>query len=105
MAESPGTSLIARIEPLSSWQQAADAIDRAAQLIADVPAFYGYTLAAETDLDLRAATVLVQRAVRYLHSAAAREAPRLEAIEARFRARDELPPWERNLRQVTEDGD
>jgi len=93
------------VETRSSWQQAADAINRAEQLLADVPAFCGYELAPETDLELRGATVLMQRAVRYLRTAAAREAPRLEAFRADFEARGELPPWDRRTRQVTEDGD
>ena len=93
------------VETRSSWQQVAEAIDRAAQTIADIPGFYGYDLAPETDLDLRAAAVLVQRALGYLSTAASREAPRVRAIEARFEARGEQPPWDRDVTQVTEDGD
>lgn len=93
------------VETRSSWQQAAEAIDRAAQTISDIPGFYGYELAPETDLDLRAAAVLVHRALGYLCTAASREAPRLRALEARFEARGEVPPWDRDTGQVTEDGD
>ena len=93
------------VEVCGPWQKAADAIDRAAQLITDVPSFYGYRHASETELDLSAAAVLVQRALGYLRSAAAREAPRLRAVEAEFEARGEQPPWDRDPRQVTEDGD
>ncbi len=92
-------------ENQDSWQQAAEAIDRAAQTISDIPGFYGYDLAAESDLDLRAAAVLMQRALGYLCAAASREAPRLRAIEARFEARGELPPWVRGAGEGTEDGD
>jgi hypothetical protein len=90
------------VEIYSPWQQAADAIHHAERLIADIPAFDGYDLAPETDLDLRAAAVLVKRAARYLHAAAAREAPRLEAIAADFEARGVLPPWHR---ETSEEGD
>jgi len=93
------------VESRNSWQQAAEAIDRAAQTISDIPGFYGYELAPETDLDLRAAAVLVHRALGYLCTAASREAPRLRALEARFEARGEVPPWDRDTGQVTEDGD
>lgn len=93
------------VETRTSWQQTAEAIDRAAQTLADIPGFYGYELAPETDLDLRAAAVLVHRALGYLRAAAARETPRLRALEARFEAGGELPPWDRNARQVIEDGD
>ena len=96
---------VALIEGRSAWQLAADAIERAARLVAEVPGFDGYPLAPETDLDLRAAAVLMQRAVSYLHAAAVREAPRLEALEARFEARGELAPWDRRGRQLTEEGD
>jgi hypothetical protein len=41
----------------------------------------------------------------YLRAAAAREAPRLEAIEADFEARRELPPWDRDTKGVVEDSD
>jgi len=104
MAEATVVS-VAVIEARSSWELAAAAIDRAQQLIADVPGFDGYDLAPESDLDLRAAAVLLQRAVGYLQAAAVREAPRLQAIEARFEARGELPPWDRHDRRVPEDGD
>lgn len=93
------------VESRSSWQQAAEAVDRAAQTISDIPGFYGYELAAETDLDLRAAAVLMHRALGYLCAAASREAPRLRALEARFEARGEPPPWVREAGQVIEDGD
>jgi len=89
----------------SSWQQAADAIDRAQNLIADIPRFDGYELAPDTDLELRGAAVLVQRAVLYLRAAAAREAPRLEAILSEFEARGERPPWDRGTGPTVEDGD
>ncbi|MGH9641605.1 MAG: hypothetical protein ACRD3Q_04205 [Terriglobales bacterium] len=86
-------------------QQAADAIERAEQLIADIPGFYGYELDPETDLDLRAATVLAQRATAYLCAAAGREEPRLRAIEADCEARGERLPWDRDNKRVREDGD
>jgi len=105
-ARAPGAPMsITVVESRTSWQQAAEAIDRAAQTVSDIPGFYGYELAAETDLDLRAATVLMHRALGYLCAAASREAPRLRAIEAHFEARGELPPWARGAGQVTEDGD
>ena len=40
-----------------------------------------------------------------LHAAAAREAPRIEAIEADFEARGELPPWNLDTKRAVEDGD
>lgn len=93
------------VETRSSWQQAADAIDRAGKLIADIPGFEGYELAPDTALELRGPAVLVQRAVRYLCAAAAREGPRVEPVVAEFEARGEPPPWDRDTRPVTEDGD
>jgi hypothetical protein len=92
-------------ETCSPWQQVADAIDRAAGLVERIPGWDSYRCAPETDLELRGAAALVQRAVLYLRAAAAREAPRLEALEADFEARRELPPWEREPKQVTEEGD
>jgi len=92
-------------EPRSPWQQAADAIDRASALIEQIPGWGSYQCAPETDLELRGAAALVQRAMLYLRSAAAREAPRLEAIEADFEARGELPPWDRDTKRVVEEGD
>ena len=92
-------------EHRNSWQQVADAIDRAAGLIEQIPGWNSYQCAPETDLELRGAAVLVQRAVLYLRAAAAREAPRLEAIEADFEARRELPPWDRDTKRVVEDSD
>jgi hypothetical protein len=89
----------------SPWQQVADAIDRVAGLIDQIPGCHGYQCAPESDLELRAVAALVQRAELYLRSAAAREAPRLEAIEADFQARGELPPWSRNANRVAEDAD
>jgi len=47
----------------------------------------------------------VQRAMVYLRAAAAREAPRLEAIEADCEARSELPPWNRPTKRVAEESD
>jgi hypothetical protein len=44
----------------------------ARKLIADIPGFEGYELASDTDLELRGAAVLVQRAVLYLRATAAR---------------------------------
>ena len=93
------------VETRSPWQQVADAIDRAAGLIEQIPRSDSYHCAPETDLELRGAAALVQRAVLYLRAAAAREAPRLEAIEADFEARSEPPPWDRNTKRVVEDGD
>jgi hypothetical protein len=93
------------VEPRSPWQQVADAIDRAAGLIEQIPRWDSYQCSPETDLELRGAAALVQRAVLYLRAAAAREAPRLEAIEADFEARGELPPWDRDTKRVVEDGD
>jgi hypothetical protein len=93
------------VETRSPWQQAADAVDRAARLIEQIPGWGSYQCAPETELELRGAAVLVQRAVLYLRAAAAREGPRLEAIEAEFEARRELPPWNRDTRRVVEDCD
>jgi hypothetical protein len=93
------------VEIRNSWQRVADAIDRAARLIEQIPRSDSYHCAPETDLELRGAAALVQRAVLYLRAAAAREAPRLEAIEADFEARGELPPWDRDTKDVAEDGD
>jgi len=93
------------VEARSPWQQVADAIDRAAGLIEQIPGWDSYQCAPETDLELRGAAALVQRAVLYLRAAAAREAPRLEAIEADFEVRGELPPWDRDTKRVAEDGD
>lgn len=93
------------VEARSSWQLVADAIAGAQRLSTDIPGFEGFDLAPETDLDLRAAAVLLQRAVKYLHAAAVREAPRLEAIEAGYDARGELPPWHRQATRLTEEGD
>ncbi len=93
------------VETRSPWQQVADAIDRAAGLIEQIPGWDSYRCAPETDLELRGAAALVQRAVLYLRAAAAREAPRLEAIEADFEVRGELPPWDRDTKRVAEDGD
>jgi hypothetical protein len=93
------------VEARSPWRELADAIHRAAGLIERIPGWDGYVCAPETDLELRGAAALVQRAVFYLHAAAAREAPRLEAIEAEFEARRELPPWDRDSRRVVEEGD
>lgn len=92
-------------ETRSPWQQVADAIDRAAGLVDQIPGWHGYRCAPETDLELRAVAALMQRAELYLRSAAAKEAPRLEAIEADFQARGELPPWSRNTKRVAEDAD
>ena len=92
-------------ETRSPRQQAADAVDRVAGLIDQIPGWHGYQCTPDTDLELRAVAALMQRAVIYLRSAAAREAPRLEAIEADFQARGELPPWSRNTKRVAEDTD
>ena len=93
------------VETRSPWQEVADAIHRAAGLLDRIPGWDSYACAPETDLELRGAAALVQRAVLYLRAAAAREAPRLEAIEAEFEARRELPPWDRETKRVVEDGD
>ena len=93
------------VEPRSSWQQMAAAIDRASGLIEQIPGWDSYQCAPESDLELRAAAALVQRAVLYLGAAAAREAPRLEAMYAEFEARGELPPWDRDAKRVVEDSD
>ena len=93
------------VEARSPWQQVVDAIDRASGLIEQIPGWDSYQCAPETDLELRGAAALVQRAMLYLRSAAAREAPRLEAIEADFEARGELPPWNRHTKRVAEEGD
>ena len=92
-------------ETRNPWQQVADAIDRASALIEQIPRWDSYQRAPETDLELRGAAALVQRALLYLRTAAAREAPRIEAIEADFEARGELPPWDRDTKRVAEDGD
>lgn len=89
----------------SAWQQVADAIDHAAGLIDQIPGRHGYQCAPETDLELRAAAALVQRAELYLRPAAAREARRLEMIEAEFQARGESPPWRRTTDGLAEDAD
>ena len=93
------------VEPRSPRQQVADAIDRAARLIDQIPRWDSYQCVPETDLELRGAAALMQRAVLYLRAAAAREAPRLEAIEAEFEARCELPPWDRDTKRAAEEGD
>jgi hypothetical protein len=77
----------------------------ARKLIADIPGFEGYELAPDTDLELRGAAVLVQRAVLYLRAAVAREGPRVEAVVAEFEARGEPSAWDRDTTPVTEDGD
>ena len=92
-------------ETRSPWQQVADAIDRASALIEQIPGWGSYQCAPESDLELRGAAALVQRAMHYLRAAAAREALRLEAIEADFEARGELPPWNRHTKRVAEEGD
>ena len=92
-------------EPRSPWQQAADAIDRASALIEQIPGWGSYQCAPETDLELRGAAALVQRAMVYLRAAAAREAPRLEAIEADREARSDLPRWNRRTKREAEEGD
>ena len=92
-------------ETRSPWQQVADEIDRVARLIDQIPAWHGYQCAPESDLELRTVAALMQRAVLYLRAAAAREAPRLEAIEADFQAPGESRPWSRNARRVAEDTD
>jgi hypothetical protein len=92
-------------ETCSPWQQVADAIRRASALIDQIPGRDSYQCAPETDLELRAAAALVQRAMLYLRAAAAREAPRLEAIDAEFEAQGELSPWNRRSRRVVEEAD
>ena len=93
------------VETRSPRQQVVDAIDDAVELIERIPEWESYQCASETDLELRGATALVQRAVVYLRAAAAREAPRLEAIEADFEARGERPPWDRHTKRMVEEGD
>jgi hypothetical protein len=93
------------VEIRSPWQQVVDAIGRASRLLEQIPGWDGYQCSPETDLELRGAAALVQRATLYLRAAAAREAPRLEAIEADFEARGELPPWDRGTKRVVEEGD
>jgi hypothetical protein len=93
------------VESRGAWQQLADAIDHLAGLIEQIPGKHGYRCAPETDLELCAAAALVQRAELYLRPAVAREAPRVEAIEADFQARGELPPWNRNTKRKAEDAD
>jgi len=92
-------------ETHNPWKQVADALDRASVLIEQIPGWDSYQCAPETDLELRGAAALVQRAMLYLRSAAAREESRLEAIEADFEARGELPPWNRHTKRVAEEGD
>jgi hypothetical protein len=92
-------------QPRSPWQQTVDAIDRASWLVEQIPRWDSYQCSPETDLELRGAAALVERAILYLRAAAAREAPRLEAIEADFEARGELPPWEQGSKRVVEEGD
>jgi hypothetical protein len=92
-------------EPCTSRQQVVDAIDRVAYLIDELPRWDGYQCAPETDLELRAAAALLERVELYLRPAAAREAPRVEALETEFRARGELPPWRRKALRRAEDAD
>jgi len=94
-----------RGETRNPWQQVADAIDRLAALIDQIPGSHAFECAPETDLELRAAAALVQRAELYLRPAVAREAPRLEAIEADFQARGESLPWSRKTKRAAEDAD
>jgi hypothetical protein len=93
------------VEPRSPWQQVVDAIDCASGLIEQIPSWDSYQCAPETDLELRGAAALVQRAVLYLRAAATREAPRLEAIEADFEARGERPTWVRDIKRGAENDD
>jgi hypothetical protein len=92
-------------EPCNSRQQVIDAIDRVVWLIDQLPRWPGYDCAPETDLELRAAAALLERAELYLRPAAARETPRVAAMEADFQARGELAPWSRNTRRKGEDAD
>ena len=92
-------------ETCSPSRQVADAIEGLARLIDRIPEWPGYRCASETELELRAAETLLQRAELYLRSALAREAPRLEAIEADLKARGESPPWSRKFPRVVEDAD
>jgi hypothetical protein len=92
-------------ETRSPWQQVTDAIHRASALIELIPGWDSYQCAPETDLELAAAAALVQRAMLYLRAATAREAPRIEAIEAEFDAHRELSPWDRLTKRVAEEGD
>jgi hypothetical protein len=93
------------VETRSPWQQAADAIKCAASLLEQIPGWNSYHCTPETDLELRAAAALVQRAVLYLHTAATREAPRLDAIEVEFEARRQLPPWDQDSKRPREESD
>jgi hypothetical protein len=92
-------------ESRSPWQQVADAIHRASALIDQIPGWDSHQCAPETDLELGAAAALLQRAMLYLRAAAAREAPRLEAIEAELEAQGELSRWNRRGRRMVEEAD
>jgi len=62
------------VEICSPWQQAADASDRIAELIADIPGGgHGYVLTAETRAELRQSAVLLHHAIGPLLRARARE--------------------------------
>lgn len=67
-------------EVLSSWQQAADASDEAAELIAGLPGGdNGYELTPESDQELRQAAALLEKAAELLQRASERECPRYSA--------------------------
>jgi hypothetical protein len=65
---------MAEITPICSpWQLAADASDRVAELICDIPGWDDYEFAAESGAALLQAAALIQRAERLLEGARKRE--------------------------------
>lgn len=63
----------------SPWQLAADASDRIAELIDEIPGWDGYQYADITQGELRYAIVLLQEAIPLLEQASRREAKREES--------------------------
>jgi hypothetical protein len=60
----------------SPWQLAADASDRVANLITNIPGWDDYEFAAETEAELLQAAALIQQAARLLEQASKRETRR-----------------------------
>jgi hypothetical protein len=89
------------VEICSPWQQVADASDRIAELISDIPAghngdtFEGFELTEESQKELRLAAALLQRVIPLLRPAVDREEPRyskhMERLEEAQTARDKRP--------------
>lgn len=57
----------------SPWQLAADASDRVADLMCNIPGWDGYEYKAETEAELLRAAALIQQAERLLEQASKRE--------------------------------